>query len=354
MAPCFLKDPLMPVNRQIHLVSRPEPALGPSAANFALREAAMPLPGAGEVLLETLYLSLDPYMRARMYAGANYAVGAALDAPMVGNTISRVIVSNHAGWPVGTIVESAHGWQEYALSDGAGLRRIDPALAPITTALGVLGMPGQTGYTAMIRHGRPGPGQVVLISAASGAVGTVAGQTARMAGARVVGIAGGAAKCAWLTDTQGFDAAVDHRAADFAAQLAAACPEGVDIYFDNVGGPVTAAVLPLLRAEARLLVCGTIAVDRDRPGAVPTLPSMQELLSAALVKRLTIKGFIYTDPDLMTLEDEFRANVGQWLREGRLPYREQIVDGLTAAPQAFLGLFAGANFGKLLVRVHPE
>lgn len=344
----------MPVNRQIHLVSRPDPAKGPALTNFALREVERPRPGPGQVLLETLYLSLDPYMRARMYSGTNYAAPAALDAPMVGGTVARVVVSNHPGFAVGEIVESAHGWQDYALSDGTGLRRVDTGAAPVSTALGVLGMPGQTGYTAMMHHGRPGPGQVVLVSAAAGAVGSVAGQTARLAGARVVGIAGGPAKCAFVTGTLGFDAAVDHRAPDFAARLAAACPEGVDVYFDNVGGPVTAAILPILRERARLLVCGTVSVDRDRPGVAPALPSMQDLLSAALVRRLTIKGFIYTDPELMAMEGEFRTIVGRWLAEGRLKYREDVVDGLEAAPAAFLGLFSGANFGKLVVRVRPE
>lgn len=344
----------MRVNRQILLVSRPDPATGPSEANFALREAPMPEAGNGEVLLETLYLSLDPYMRARMYAGANYAAGASLDAPMVGNTVSRVIASRHAGYAPGDIVESAHGWQEFAAVPAQGLRRIDPALAPVSTALGVLGMPGQTGYTALVRHGRPQPGETVLVSAASGPVGTVVGQTARNLGARAVGIAGGAGKCALLSEGLGFDAAVDHRAPDFAQRLAAACPAGVDVYYDNVGGPVTAAVLPLLNPQARLLVCGTVSVDRDRPGQGTAGPSMQDLLSMALVKRLTIKGFIYTDADLMALEQDFRATVSGWLRDGRLRYREDIVDGLEAAPRAFLGLFQGANFGKLLIRVQPD
>lgn len=342
------------VSRQVHLVSRPDADRASGLHNFALRTVPMPVPGPGEVLLQTLYLSLDPYMRARMYAGANYAASAALDAPMPGATVSRVIASGRADLPVGTVVESAHGWQDHALSDGTGLRRIDPADGPVSTALGVLGMPGQTGYTALMRHGRPRAGETLVVSAASGPVGTVVGQVARLLGLRVVGIAGGAAKGAWLTDVAGFDAAVDHRAADFPARLAAACPDGIDIYYDNVGGPVFAAVLPLLRPEARVLVCGTVAIDRDRPVSLPGMGTMQDLLSAALVKRLTIKGFIYTDPDLMALEGEFRARVGQWLRDGHLRYREDIVDGLEAAPAAFLGLFSGANFGKLLVRVHPE
>ena len=344
----------MTLNRQIHLISRPDPATGPTAANFALRASAVAQPGPGEMLLQTLYLSLDPYMRARMYVGANYAACAALNAPMVGATVSRVMASNHAGFAVGEIVESSHGWQEYALSDGTGLRRIDPALAPVSTALGVLGMPGQTGYTALTRHGRPQPGETVLVSAASGAVGTVVGQTARLKGARAVGIAGGAAKCAYLTGELGFHAAVDHRAPDLAARLAAACPDGVDVYYDNVGGPLFGAILPLLNAQARVLVCGTISVDRDRQGGETGPGTMQQLLSATLVKRLAIKGFIFSDPDLMALEPEFRATVGSWVRDGQLRYREDIVDGIEAAPDRFLGLFSGANFGKLLVRVHPE
>ncbi|GAB4271035.1 MAG: NADP-dependent oxidoreductase [Pararhodobacter sp.] len=341
-------------NRQILLMSRPDPALGPTEENFALVEAPMPRPAPGEVLLETLFLSLDPYMRARMYAGANYAASATLGAPMVGNTVSRIVASEAEGHAPGEIVESAHGWQAFAAVPAKGLRKIDPTIAPVSTALGVLGMPGQTGYTALVRHGRPQPGDTVLVSAASGAVGTVVGQTARELGARAVGIAGGAAKCAFLTDELGFDAAIDHRAPDFAQRLAAACPEGVTIYFDNTGGPITAAVLPLLAPEARLLVCGTVSVDRDRPGQPQSGPGMQELLSLALVKRLTIKGFIYTDADLMALEPEFRATVSAWVRDGRMRYREDIVDGLEAAPRAFLGLFRGANFGKLLVRVAAE
>lgn len=340
------------VNRQILLTSRPGPE-GPQAANFTLHEAVMPQPGAGEVMLQTLWLSLDPYMRARMYDGGNYAQSSPLDAPMVGSTVARVIGSNHPAFAVGDVVESGHGWQEYAVSDGSDLRRIDPELAPLSTALGVLGMPGQTGYTALMRHGRPQPGETVVVSAASGAVGTVVGQTAKMTGARAVGIAGGPEKCRFLIEELGFDAAADHRAADFAGQLAQACPQGIDVYFDNVGGPVFETVLPLLNPKARIPVCGTVSVDRNRPG--PTSGgSMQELLAATLVKQLRITGFIFNDDDLMALVPEFRDRVGGWVREGKLRYREDIVEGLENAPEAFLGLFSGRNFGKLLVRVAPE
>ena len=340
------------MNRQIQLVTRPGPQ-GPDASNFALREVPMPVAGPGQLLLKTLWLSLDPYMRARMYDAGNYAQCAALGAPMVGSTVARVIESHHPDYAVGDVVESGHGWQEYAVSDGSDLRRIDPELAPISTALGVLGMPGQTGYTALMCHGRPQPGETVVVSAATGPVGTVVGQTARNIGARAVGIAGGPEKCRYLVEELGFAAAADHRAPDFADQLAQACPQGIDVYFDNVGGPVFETVLPLLNAKARIPVCGTVSVDRNRPGPVTGSP-MQDLLSATLVKQLRISGFIFSDDDLMALEPEFRANVGGWIRDGRLHYREDIVEGLENAPEAFLGLFTGQNFGKLLVRVAPE
>lgn len=338
-------------NRQIHLVSRP--AKDPEVANFALREAPMPEPTAGEVLLRTLYLSLDPYMRARMYEGENYAGAAVLNEPMTGASIAKVIESRNAEFPVGTIVESNHGWQEYAVSDGTGLRVIDPGLAPVTTALGVLGMPGQTGYTALVRYGQPKPGETLVVSAASGAVGSVVGQVARKLGLRVVGIAGSNTKCRFLTEELGFDAAVNHRGSDFSETLAIDCPSGVDIYYDNVGGRVFRTVMPHLNPLARVLVCGTVSVNRDAPGADESGP-LQDLLSTALVKRLTIKGFVYTDDDLMALAAEFRERVGAWIRDGSLRYREDIVEGLDAAPEAFLRLFKGENFGKLLVRVAPE
>ncbi|MDO6962891.1 NADP-dependent oxidoreductase [Rhizobium alvei] len=336
------------LNRQIQLVSRP--VKGPAVDNFALRTVELRAPVAGEILLRTLYLSLDPYMRARMYDGGNYAASAALGEPMVGSTVSIVAMSNHPDFRVGDYVESGHGWQEFALSDGAGLRRIDPDLAPVSTALGILGMPGQTGYTALMRHGQPRAGETLVVSAASGAVGSVVGQVAEILGCRVVGIAGGPEKCRFLTDELGFDAAVDHRSPQFSDELAKACPSGIDIYYDNVGGRVFETVLPLVNAQARILVCGTIAVDRNQPGADGT-GSMQALLSTVLVKRLSIRGFIYSDDDLMALAPEFRTRVGQWLREGRLRYREQIVHGLENAPEAFLGLFRGDNFGKLVVKV---
>src|SRR5216684_897585 len=241
------------VNRQILLKSRPEGA--PGLDNFQLTEGAIPEPGEGEVLTRTLYLSLDPYMRGRMSAAKSYAKPAAVGQPMVGGTVGEIVKSRNPSYAVGNVVLGYGGWQDYALSSGAGLRKLDPAAAPVSTALGVLGMPGMTAYVGLLEIGRPKPGETVVVAAASGAVGSVVGQIAKIKGARAVGIAGGAAKCRFVVEALGFDACIDHRAPDLAAQLAAACPRGVDVYFENVGGAVQQAVWPLLNDFARVPVC---------------------------------------------------------------------------------------------------
>lgn len=333
-------------NTQIHLVSRPGPD-GPGLENFDLVQVPLRALTEGDVLLKTEYLSLDPYMRARMYEGVNYAQSAQLGEPMTGSTVAVVLASKNPGFVEGEFVESWHGWQSHHISNGEGLQKIDAALAPVSTAVGVLGMPGHTGYGGMLRHGKPQAGETVLVSAASGTVGSVAAQVARIKGARVVGIAGGAQKCTFLTDTLRLDAAVDHRAPDFAKRLALACPDGIDVYFDNVGGEVFAAALPLMNAGGRIAVCGTIAVNRD--GTPPIGEDrMNWVLSRVLVRQLVISGFIY--PQFLDMTEAFRADVSGWIADGKLAYREDIVDGLENAPQAFLGLFEGRNFGKLLVR----
>jgi NADPH-dependent curcumin reductase CurA len=333
-------------NTQIQLVSRPD-ANGPRPDNFGLVQMPLRALAEGDVLLKTEYLSLDPYMRARMYEGINYAENAKLGAPMVGSTVARVLESRNSDFREGDYVESWHGWQSHHISTGQGLRKIDPSIAPVSTALGVLGMPGHTGYGGILRHGRPQPGETVVVSAASGTVGGVAAQIARIKGARVVGIAGGPEKCDFLTGTLRLDAAVDHRAPDFATQLAAACPDGVDVYFDNVGGEVFAAVLSLMNAGGRIPVCGTISVNRDGDPQIGE-DRMNWILSRVLVRQLTISGFIY--PQFFDLTAAFHADVSAWIASGELAYREDIVEGLENAPEAFLGLFEGRNFGKLLVR----
>ncbi len=330
-----------PVNRRIVLASRP--AAAPGLDNFALVEAPVPQPGDGEVLMRTLYLSLDPYMRGRMNDAKSYAKPAVLGEPMVGGTVGEVVASRNPKYSPGDIVLGSGGWQDYALSNGAGLRKLDPAAAPVSTALGVLGMPGMTAYAGLLEIGKPQPGETVVVAAASGAVGSVVGQIAKIKGCRAVGIAGGADKCRFVVDTLGFDACVDHRAPDFSAALAAACPASVDVYFENVGGAVQQAVWPLLNDFARVPVCGLIAqynLATPMPG-----PDMFTVLR----KRLLIRGFIVWD--FAARQDDFLRDAAGWLRSGQLKYREDVVDGLENAPTAFLGLLQGKNFGKLVVRV---
>jgi NADPH-dependent curcumin reductase CurA len=338
----------MPTNRQILLAARPEGAPGPQ--NFRLAETPVPQPNDGQVLLKTLWLSLDPYMRGRMSAARSYAKPVEIGGVMEGGTVSRVEASRHKDFAAGDVVLSRAGWQEYALSDGAGLRKLDPKRAPLSTALGVLGMPGMTAYTGLTIIGQPKAGETVVVAAATGPVGATVGQIARIKGCRAVGIAGGADKCRYLIDELGFDAAVDHRAKDLTDQLAAACPRGIDVYFENVGGAVWEAVFPLLNDFARVPVCGLIAHynDTELTGGFPTA----RLMRAVLTKRLTIRGFIVSD--FIAHAAEFGRDVSQWLREGKIKYREDVVEGIENAPQAFMGLLQGKNFGKLLVRVAQE
>jgi NADPH-dependent curcumin reductase CurA len=308
-----------------------------------LTESPVREPGEGEVLTRTLYLSLDPYMRGRMSAAKSYAKPAEVGQPMVGGTVGEIVASRNPKYAVGDIVLGYGGWQEYALSTGAGLRKLDPAVAPASTALGVLGMPGMTAYVGLLEIGQPKPGETIVVAAASGAVGSVVGQIGKITGCRAVGIAGGAEKCRFVTEELGFDACVDHRAPDFAKQLEAACPNGIDIYFENVGGAVQQTVWPLLNDFARIPVCGLIAqynATRPMPG-----PDMFSVLR----KRLLLRGFIVWD--FAAKEADFLRDVSEWIRTGRLKYREDIVDGLENAPAAFLGLLQGKNFGKMLVRI---
>jgi NADPH-dependent curcumin reductase len=329
------------INRQILLKSRPQGA--PGLDNFELTETAIPEPGDGELLMRTRYLSLDPYMRGRMSAAKSYAKPAAVGAPMVGGTVGEVVTSRHPNYAAGDIVLGYGGWQDYALSSGAGLRKLDPAAAPVSTALGVLGMPGMTAYVGLTEIGQPKPGETVVVAAASGAVGSVVGQIAKIKGCRAVGIAGGAEKCRFVADELGFDACVDHRAPDFAQQLEAACPQGIDVYFENVGGAVQQTVWPLLNDFARIPVCGLIA----QYNATTPLPGPD--MFSVLRKRLLLRGFIVSD--FAAKQGDFLRDVGEWVRSGRIKYREDVVDGLEQAPAAFLGLLQGKNFGKLLVRV---
>ena len=333
-------------NRRIVLASRPEGE--PKPDNFRLVTSEAPTPADGQVLLRTLWLSLDPYMRGRMSAAKSYAKPVEPGAVMTGGTVSAVAASHHPGFEVGDIVLGFAGWQDYALSDGKGLRKLDPAAAPVSTALGVLGMPGMTAYVGLLGIGEPKPGETLAVAAAAGPVGSAVGQIGRLKGCRVVGIAGGPDKARYLQDELGFDAALDHRAPDFADRLREACPAGIDIYFENVGGAVFDAVLPLLNDFARVPVCGLVAhynATEPPPGPDRT----PALMRAILTRRLTLRGFIVWD--FADREEAFRRDMSAWVRDGRVKYREDVVEGLENAPEAFIGMLKGRNFGKLLVRV---
>jgi len=333
-------------NRQIVLASRPEGE--PRPENFRLVESDLGTAGEGQLLLKTLWLSLDPYMRGRISAAKSYARGVEPGEVMVGGTVSEVVASNNPRFAAGDIVSSYSGWQEFELSDGKALQKLDSKAAPVSTALGVLGMPGMTAYAGLLTIGQPKEGETVVVAAASGPVGSAVGQIAKIKGCRTVGIAGGADKVRYLIDELGFDAALDRRDPDLKAKLAAACPKGIDVYFENVGGEVWDAVFPLLNNFARIPVCGLIAHYNDTEA--PAGPDKTtRLMRAILTKRLTIRGFIVTD--FADQAAAFRRDMGQWLQEGKIKHREDVVDGLAAAPEAFIGMLKGKNFGKLLVRV---
>jgi NADPH-dependent curcumin reductase len=335
--------------QRIVLAARP---IGePKPENFRLESVPVPSPGAGEVLLRTIWLSLDPYMRGRMSDAPSYAAPVQIGQVMEAGTVCEVVASNNPEFKVGDVVLGRAGWQTHVVSDGRGLRKIDARAAPTSTALGVLGMPGMTAYTGLLDIGKPQPGETVVVAAASGAVGSAVGQIARIKGARAIGIAGGAEKCRYVTDVLGFDACVDHRDGDMAAKLKEACPKGIDVYFENVGGKVFEAVLPLLNPFARIPVCGLIAqynaFEEEKGGK-----AMSFLMRSVLTKRLTIRGFIVSD--FASRYNDFIADMTKWFADGKLKHRETVAEGLANAPGAFIGLLRGENFGKQLVRIGPD
>ena len=331
--------------KRIVLASRPKGE--PAASNFRLEDYTLPAPGDGQVALRTIWLSLDPYMRGRMSDGPSYAAPVPIGGVMEGGTVAEVIESNSSAFAVGDIVLAHSGWQTHGIADAKGLRKIDPSLGPVSTAVGVLGMPGMTAYTGLLDIGKPQPGETVVVAAASGAVGSAVGQIAMVKGARAVGIAGGADKCAYVKDVLGFADCIDHRDPDFPAKLKAACPKGIDVYFENVGGAVFEAVFPLLNAFARVPICGLISQYNDTADSAPKWAGA--MLRNILTKRLTIRGFIVSD--FAGRRQEFLQDMSQWVRDGKVKHKEFVTEGLENAPQAFMGLLRGANFGKQLVRV---
>jgi len=331
-------------NRQVLLVNRPTGE--PNESDFKLVETPIPEPAAGQFLARTIYLSLDPYMRGRMRAGASYAQPAELGKPMVGGTVSQVVRSKHSGFAAGEYVLGYDGWQEYAVSDGQSVQKIDPSQGKRSYWLGALGMPGLTAYAALLEIGRPKVGETVVVSAAAGAVGSVVGQIAKIKGCRAVGIAGSDAKCDFVVKELHFDACINYKTQDLGETLGKACPNGIDVYFDNVAGPVLAAVLRHINLGARIPLVGLISqYNATQP---PPGPNLMPLL----IKRALIQGFLVRDHE--NRRPEFLRDVSGWIKEGKLQYREDMVEGLENAPKAFLGLFQGRNFGKLIVRVGPE
>ena len=337
-------------HRRWVLASRPhgEPVLD----NFRLEEGAIPQPGEGELLLRTIYLSLDPYMRGRMSDAPSYSAPVALGDTMVGGTVSRVEISRHPDFTQGEWVLGYDGWQNYALSNGDGLVKLGANPAHPSWALGVAGMPGFTAYMGLLDIGQPKAGETLVVAAATGPVGATVGQIGKLKGCRVVGVAGGGEKCLHAVKNLGFDVCIDHRAADFAQQLAQACPQGIDIYFENVGGKVFDAVLPLLNTSARVPVCGL--VSGYSATSLPDGPDRLPLLMGTLLKkRIRMQGFIINQ-DYGHRIHEFQQAMAGWLEAGAIRYREHVTDGLERAPEAFFGLLKGENFGKAIVRVAKD
>ena len=336
------------INRRIVLAERPKGL--PDQNTLRLEDAEVPRPAEGQMLLRTTYLSLDPYMRGRMNDAKSYAKPVQIGEVMTGQVVAEVVASNLDGFAPGDHVLAGSGWQDYALSDGTGVLNLGRAPDKPSWALGILGMPGYTAYAGLLKIGEPKPGETVVVAAASGPVGATVGQIARIKGCRVVGVAGGPEKCAHVTGTLGFDACIDHRAEDFADQLAAACPDGIDVYFENVGGKVLYTVLPLLNPFARIPVCGVVswynlAAAPDGPDRGPAI------MSTILRMKVKVQGFIIFDSFPNSTYDEFRRDMTKWLADGQVHYKEQIVEGLEAAPEALNDLLVGRNFGKMVVRV---
>ncbi|HEY1932204.1 MAG TPA: NADP-dependent oxidoreductase [Acetobacteraceae bacterium] len=332
------------IRRSVVLKRRPEGELRPE--HFELREDAAPEPAAGDVVTRTIWLSIDPYMRGRLREQQTYAVAIQVGEVMTGETVGEVIASGDPRFAPGDVVVGARGWQTHCVTPADRLAKLPRHGAKLSAYLGVLGMPGATAYRGITEICQPKAGETVVVSAASGAVGSVAGQLARRAGARVVGIAGGAEKCLYVQDALGFDDCVDHRAMDLRRELAAACPKGIDAYFENVGGAVQAAVFELLNPFARVAMCGMVSQYNE--AEFPPGPN----LGFVVGKRVLIQGFIVSDkPEKLA---EWRALAAPWVADGSLAYREDVHEGLDTAPEALAGILSGQNFGKLLVRVGDD
>ncbi|PHR23896.1 MAG: NADP-dependent oxidoreductase [Desulfotalea sp.] len=337
-------------NHRIVLASRPKGA--PVQENFRLEERVAPVPNEGEVLLRSIYLSLDPYMRGRMSDTPSYAPPVDIDAVMVGATVCQIEESRNPNFAIGEWVLAYSGWQLYAVSDGSDLTKLGTNPEHPASALGILGMPGFTAYMGLLDIGKPKPGDTLVVAAATGPVGATVGQIGKLKGCHVVGVAGGPEKCSYAKETLGLDECLDHKDPDFANLLKQACPDGIDIYYENVGGKVFDGVLPLLNVGARIPVCGLISGYNAT--SLPDGPDrLSVLMGTILIKRIKVQGFIIFD-DYGHRYDEFVQNMTEMLATGKIHYREQLIEGLASAPQAFMGMLEGENFGKLVIKVNNK
>ncbi|WP_171240394.1 NADP-dependent oxidoreductase [Ruegeria sp. HKCCA5491] len=335
-------------NRRIVLNERPVGL--PDENTLRMETTDVPTPGENEMLIRTVYLSLDPYMRGRMNDAKSYAEPVAIGGVMTAQVVGQVVVSNLAGYEAGDYVLSGSGWQDYAISDGTQVINLGKTPQNPSWALGILGMPGYTAYAGLLKIGEPKPGETVVVAAAAGPVGATVGQIAKLKGCRVVGVAGGAEKCAHVVENLGFDACIDHNADDFAAQLVAACPDGIDVYFENVAGKVLYAVLPLLNPFARIPVCGIVAWYNLT--GLPEGPDMGPAIMGTLLRlKVKMQGFIIFDSFPPSVYQEFTRDMTGWIEDGSIKYKEHMVDGLENAPQALNQLLQGGNFGKMVINV---
>ena len=334
------------LSREVRLRNRPEGV--PRESDFELAEVVIPDIGEGQMLVQNIYMSVDPYMRGRMYDRESYVPPFQIGMPLEGGSIGRVIESKNSRFAVGDYVQSMQGWREYVVTGGEGFLKIDPNIAPIQTYLGTLGMPGLTAYVGLLHIGKPRNGETVLVSAASGAVGSIVCQIAKLKGCYVVGSAGSDEKVAWLLAEAGIDAAFNYKKVDnVVAEVGSRSPKGVDVYFENVGGVHLEAALEHMNTNGRVVMCGMISMYN----ATEPIPGPTNLFYAT-TKRLTIRGFIVRDHfDKLT---QFYADMGKWIADDRIKWKETIVEGIENAPQAFIGLFKGDNFGKMLVKVGPD
>ncbi|MFK7889452.1 MAG: NADP-dependent oxidoreductase [Granulosicoccus sp.] len=335
------------VNRRIVLAERPKGL--PNDKTLRLETVEIPAAGPGQMLVRTEYLSLDPYMRGRMNDAKSYAEPVKIDEVMTGQVVGEVLVSHVAGFEAGDYVLNGSGWQDYALSDGKEVLNLGKTPTRPSWSLGVLGMPGYTAYAGLLKIGEPRAGETVVVAAASGPVGATVGQIARIQGCRAVGIAGGPEKCAHVVETLGFDVCIDHRADDFAEQLKAACPDGIDVYFENVGGKVLHSVLPLLNAFARIPVCGVVSWYNLT--GLPEGPDYSPAIMGTILRmKVKMQGFIIFDSFPRSTYSEFYQAMSTWLEQGKVHYREQVIDGLENAPAALNDVLLGKSFGKVVVK----